>query len=249
MIFHEFGAEHKSIVIFIHGLLTPWQVLMPQAEYFSKDYHVIIPVIDGHNPNEKSEFISLDKTASDIIDFLDKRDKDIALICGMSMGGAVASIVAANGKFNTNQLVLESAPLIGQSKFVSALMIRQYLNLTRKAKQRDKKTLIQCEKTFIPKEYMMDFLDMIDTVSDATIVNAVHSVGKFRLPQLQRNYTYQNLVYVCGTSINELISKKSAKLLLRKNNDTNIVYKNNYSHCEMSLRYPNEFSAMIEGLL
>ena len=40
---------------------------MPQIEFFSKDYFVKVPILDGHDINNNSTFTTIEKASDDII--------------------------------------------------------------------------------------------------------------------------------------------------------------------------------------
>ena len=66
MKFLAFGNAENKKMMFIHGFQVPWQVWKPQINYFSQTYYVIVPILHGHNPIEKSTFISVYKEAEAI---------------------------------------------------------------------------------------------------------------------------------------------------------------------------------------
>ena len=48
MRFHEFGDNHNSHIVLIHGGGNSWWNYLRQARLLSVKYHVILPVLDGH---------------------------------------------------------------------------------------------------------------------------------------------------------------------------------------------------------
>ena len=57
----EFGSKNNKKIVFIPGLLCAWQIWKEYIEFYKNDYHIIIPILPGHHPNEKEEFISIEK--------------------------------------------------------------------------------------------------------------------------------------------------------------------------------------------
>ena len=93
MIFHTFGNNTNKVVIFIHGMLTPWQIWNEAIEYWSKDYYVILPELDAHTEETKSTFESVEKEAEKIKNYLcDTVCGKVYMMCGLSMGGRIAAI-------------------------------------------------------------------------------------------------------------------------------------------------------------
>ena len=87
MRFIEYGYNKNKILIFINGTLMPWQMWTPQIQYFSKDYFVIVPVLDGHDTETKSIFTTVEKAATDIEDYcIVNYGRNIYAVCGSSMG-------------------------------------------------------------------------------------------------------------------------------------------------------------------
>ena len=59
----EFGNKENKKIILIHGFQSPYQVWDEYVKYYEKDYHVIVPILPGHNPKKKEEFISFKECA------------------------------------------------------------------------------------------------------------------------------------------------------------------------------------------
>ena len=249
MRFLEFGNTENKKIMLIHGFQVPWQVWKTQIDYFSQKYYVIVPILAGHNPIEKSTFASVQKEAEEIENYyIEQYGDQIFAICGMSMGGSVASALWANGKLHIEKLFLDGAPLVRQNKMLTVLLTNQYISLTRKTRQRDVKTLNKCEKTFIPKPYMQCFLEMMDAMNDETIKNGVTSVGQFQLPN---NLKWNNIdvIYYHGTTLNEMLAKKSAKYLKKHYPKAKVVCLKGYSHGELVLRHPEQYIKLVEEFL
>lgn len=66
----EFGDKSKRKLILIHGFQSPWQVWGKYIEHYKNDFHVIVPIISGHNPEVKENFISLSKDAKELEDYI-----------------------------------------------------------------------------------------------------------------------------------------------------------------------------------
>lgn len=163
MRFIEAGKSNQKILLLIHGMQIPWQVWNEHIKYFSNYYHVIVPILSGHDPEETNTFLSVQEEALKIENFLSLHQKTkIMAICGVSMGGAISTILWKRGNLQIDNLILDGAPLLPYSKIISYIITKQYLYLTTKAKKRDTKTLEKCETNFMPSNYMKYFLDMID---------------------------------------------------------------------------------------
>ena len=46
----EFGNKEKDKIILIHGFETPYQIWEKYIEHYKNNYHIIVPILQGHNP-------------------------------------------------------------------------------------------------------------------------------------------------------------------------------------------------------
>ena len=69
----EFGNRDKKKIIFIHGFQTPYQIWNDYIKHYSDKFHIIIPVLPGHNPNSKEDFISFDECVKEIENYCLKK--------------------------------------------------------------------------------------------------------------------------------------------------------------------------------
>ena len=54
----EFGDKNKRKLVLIHGFQSPYQIWNPYIEHYKKDFYIIVPILPGHNPNQKDDFVS-----------------------------------------------------------------------------------------------------------------------------------------------------------------------------------------------
>lgn len=249
MRFLEFGPTDGARVMLVHGAQVPWQIWLPQIERFQPTFRVIVPVLSGHDLQDPSDFTTVEAVAADIERACVERfGTELTLLCGQSLGGAVASEIWARGIVSMDALVMEGAPLVGQPRILSSLITRSYLSLTRSVKRRDPAVLRRAEGSFLPKRCMPAFLEMIDAMSEETVRNLVRSAGEHRLPDSFEGRVGR-VVYVHGTSANELLSKKSAAFLRRTRPEAEIVRVPGAGHCEWSLFKPDEHIRLLESII
>ena len=65
----EFGDKDKRKIVLIHGFQSPYQVWDKYIEHYKSLFHVIVPVLPGHNPESKEDFISFAETARAFEDY------------------------------------------------------------------------------------------------------------------------------------------------------------------------------------
>ena len=133
----EFGNKENKKMILIHGFPSPYQVWDEYIKYYEKDYHVIVPILPGHNPKKKEEFISFKVCAKEIEDFLiSKYGNNVYAIYGMSMGGVLTATIWENKRLNIEKVIFDGSPLISYNKFIKKFMIKFYIDIIHKSQRR-----------------------------------------------------------------------------------------------------------------
>ena len=86
----EFGKQNRSIILLLHGGGLSWWNYRDVAQLLEKDYHVILPVLDGH-AGSNVPFTTIEDNAARLISYIDTRfGGQILAIGGLSLGGQVA---------------------------------------------------------------------------------------------------------------------------------------------------------------
>ena len=117
----EYGKENNNVIILLHGGGLSWWNYREVAEKLSSDYHIILPILDGH-ANSSSDFVSIEDNAAKIIDFIYKQFGDsVLMIGGLSLGAQVALEILSQKKDICKFALIESA-LVVPSKFTYAMI-------------------------------------------------------------------------------------------------------------------------------
>ena len=62
----EYGKQNTEIIILLHGGGLSWWNYREVAKHLEKDYHVILPVLDGHAGSDAS-FTTIEDNAARLI--------------------------------------------------------------------------------------------------------------------------------------------------------------------------------------
>ncbi len=238
MVFHTFGDSANKSIVLVHGMLTPWQIWEGAVEVFSKDYFVIVPELDAHTEEEKSTFVSIEKEAETIAEYiLNNRDGKIFMLAGLSMGGRISATVAKDKRISIENLVLDGAPLLPLPKLAVAAMKKSYISIIGKSKKRDKNTIENCKRNFLPEKYLESFFKVADNMEEDSIGIILESVfEKFDFTEYDEK---MRILCMHGTKRNESLSKKGAYKLKELNPQTQINCYDGYAHAQL-LCYEDE---------
>lgn len=244
----EFGDKNKRKLILIHGFQCPYQIWYKYIEHYKNDFHIIVPIMPGHNPKLKEDFISFSDTAKEIEDYLLSRyEKNVYSVYGMSMGGVLTATLWQNGRLNIEKVIFDGSPLVSVNSLVKNMMLRFYLNVTHKSQQRDKKTLEQ-SKNICPKEHLERFLQVLDNMSDTSITNIINSIASYKLPT-NIDTAHTGIYYFHGTAANEMLAKKTAKYISKYYPHAAIKCFKGKAHCENALFKPEVMIKELDSIL
>ena len=245
----EFGDASKRKLILIHGFQCPWQVWEEYIEHYKKDFHVIVPILSGHNPEEKEDFISFSAEAGELENYIIPRyGRNMYAVYGMSMGGVLAATLWQNRNLSFEKVIFDGSPLVSLNGFMKGFMKKFYLDITHKSQQRDKKTVEQATKVIIPEDKLEHLLRVLDNMSDATVTNSIDSIAEFKLKS--DIATLNTTVYFFrGTAPNEMLAKKSAKYIRKHYSTTVIKCFQGKFHCENALFHPDIMITELDTIL
>lgn len=234
----EYGDPGKDKIILIHGFESPYQIWDEYIKYYSKYYCVIVPVLTGHNPKIKEDFVSFELSAKEVEDYyIDRHGNRVYALYGMSMGGVLASYIWINKRIKIDKLILESSPLLSYGKLMTNILTKQYLSVTHKARKRDIKTVKRAVNSMVSEDMLEIFLELLDHISDVTIRNYINEVGRFKLPE-DINTPATKVYYYYGSTMNEFIFRKVAEYLKKNYINAHIVCLKGKGHCEDALLNP-----------
>ena len=117
----EFGQQNQDTILLLHGGGLSWWNYREVAKLLEEDYHVILPVLDGHADSGVS-FISIEDNAARLISYIDTHfGGQITVLGGLSLGGQVALEMLSQRPDICRYALIESA-LVKPSQLTAALI-------------------------------------------------------------------------------------------------------------------------------
>ena len=117
----EFGKQNKDTVFLLHGGGLSWWNYRKVAKLLEQDYHVILPVLDGHADSDAA-FTTIEDNAARLISYIDTHfGGQIAVLGGLSLGGQVALEILRQRPDICRYALIESA-LVKPSQLTAALI-------------------------------------------------------------------------------------------------------------------------------
>jgi len=107
--YREYGSTDHETIILLYGGGLSWWSYREAAEKLSSDYHVILPILDGHTGSD-ADFTSMEDNAARIIAFIDEYlGGSVLFIGGLSLGGQILLEMLAQRHDVCRYALIESA--------------------------------------------------------------------------------------------------------------------------------------------
>ncbi len=245
---HTFIEGDKPIMVLIHGMLTPWQIWMPQIMAFKDKYNIYAIALSAHMEDEASEFVSTVAEIDEIVQYFQHQNiNTIDVLCGISLGGKLSHGIWQDGRLVIHNLVLDGAPLVSCPKFAQTIMQKNYISIIHKSKKRDPKVIESFKRNFLPEKYLDSYLKIADFMTDKSVENIIHAAFEGVMRNDVDNHS--RILFIHGTKGNEILSKKAAALMKKFYPETNVVCFKGDMHCYKAIYEPDSWIEVVDEFL
>lgn len=222
MKFYEFGKENETTLLLIHGMSTTWKMSFSSfIELAQSQYHIIAVSLDGHNPEEESELVSLEEETKKVEQYLlQNYDGKVDIIYGASLGGAIVFKLLMNENIETKIAITDGTAL--KNYGIHAKPAAKMLSII-SAKLPKSDFLIKI-MGYESKEFLAE--KMYTDASKNTIYNSAYDYFTFDTPE---NYSKKPQLHLWYGSKEKDPPKFAAKLK-EKNSDIKIKAFDGYGH-------------------
>ena len=110
MIFHEFGDCTLPHIMLIHGGGNAWWNYLRQACVLARHYHVILPTLDGHGEECQTPYVSTERTADQLMDYIQQHSGGhLFALCGVSLGGQIVMELLTRKSDLTEKAIIDGS--------------------------------------------------------------------------------------------------------------------------------------------
>ena len=125
MMVMEYGQQNPNVIMLLHGGGLSWWNYREVAQKLAEQYHVVLPILDGHADSD-APFTTIEDHAARLISYIDTYfDGQILAIGGLSLGGQIAVEMLSQRKDICQYALLESA-LVKPMKLTHALIVPSF---------------------------------------------------------------------------------------------------------------------------
>ena len=237
----EYGQQNPDTVMLLHGGGLSWWNYRQAAQELAEQYHVVLPVLDGHADSD-APFTTIEENAARLISYIDNRfDGQLLALGGLSLGGQIAVEMLSQRQDICRYALLEST-LTKPAKLTAALIGPTFGMSYGLIKQKWFAKL-QSDYLGIPRELFDDYYRDTCKISKADMIAFLKSNSLYAIkPSLSE--TGAKVKIVAGSKEQKSI-RDSAKLLHNAIPGSSMEILPGLRHGDLSLNEPEQYRKIL----
>lgn len=244
MIIRDFGDRSKKTVIMLHGGGLSWWNYKPLIPFIETDYHIVLPVLDGHAGSDRP-FTSIEDNAREIVDYIDEQYAGhVFLIGGLSLGGQVLLEMISLRHDICSIAIVESAlviPMRITGSLIDAAVKMSYPLVSRKWFAK-----LQFLSLGLPDELFEDYFRDTVRIARPDMTAFLKANAAYSVKDSLRNVKGKVLITAGGKE--SFTVKRSAKLLHETIQGSRLNIVPGYIHGELSISHPDKYAELMREL-
>ena len=237
----EYGNKNNETLIFLHGGGLSWWNYEEVAKLLHGDYHVIIPILDGHSGCDKP-FTSIESNAYEIISFIDQNlGGHVPLIGGLSLGGQILLEILSQRKDICKFAVIESALVIPSRLTYS--MIKPAFGSCYGLIKREWFSRLQFKSLRIKPDLFDSYYRDTRAISKKDMIAFLEANSTYAIKDSLKESTAE--AYVIVGEKESRAMQRSADLIHRNLNGSALQILTGLHHGEFSINQPKQYADKI----
>ena len=237
----EFGQQNPDVVMLLHGGGLSWWNYREVAELLAEQYHVVLPVLDGHADSD-APFTTIEDNANRLITYIDTHfGGQVLAIGGLSLGGQIAVEMLSQRKDICRYALIESA-LVKPSKLTASL-IGPTFGMSYGLIKQKWFSKAQADYLGIPKALFDDYYRDTCAIRKADMIAFLKANSMYAVkPSLSE--TTAKVKIVAGSREQKNI-RDSAKLLYKAIPGSSLEILSGLRHGDLSLNKPEQYTKIL----
>ena len=237
----EYGQQNPDTVMLLHGGGLSWWNYRQAAQELAEQYHVVLPVLDGHADSD-APFTTIEENAARLISYIDNRfDGQLLALGGLSLGGQIAAEMLSQRQDICRYALLEST-LTKPAKLTAALIGPTFGMSYGLIKQKWFAKL-QSDYLGIPRELFDDYYRDTCKIGKADMIAFLKANSLYAIkPSLSE--TGAKVKIVAGSKEQKSI-RDSAKLLHNAIPGSSMEILPGLRHGDLSLNEPEQYRKIL----
>ena len=237
----EFGQHNTDVIMLLHGGGLSWWNYREVAELLAEQYHVVLPVLDGHADSD-APFTTIEDNAARLISYIDAHfGGQVLLLGGLSLGGQIAVEMLSQRKDICRYALIESA-LVKPSKLTAA-MIGPAFGMSYGLVKQKWFAKLQADYLGIPGDLFDDYFRDTCKIGKADMIAFLKANSMYTIkPSLSE--TEAKVKIIAGSKEQKSI-RDSAKLLREAILGSSMEILPGLRHGDLSINHPQSYARMM----
>ena len=244
MIVKEYGKSNKDIIILLHGGGLSWWNYEEVSEILKSNYHVILPILDGHSGSDR-DFTSIENNANEIIEYIDNNyNGNVKLIGGLSLGAQILLDILSKRDNICECAIIESA-LVCPMKMINRL-IKSSINMSYGLINKKWFSKLQFKSLKIKKELFDKYYIDSSNITKNNMISFLKANSNYHLKNIKTNKSKS--IVIVGSKERPIMIK-SAKRIHDELINSELEILSGYYHGDLSINHPNEYAEKVNKLI
>ena len=244
MIVKEYGKSNKDIIILLHGGGLSWWNYEEVSEILKSNYHVILPILDGHSGSDR-DFTSIENNANEIIEYIDNNyNGNVKLIGGLSLGAQILLDILSKRDNICEYAIIESAlvcPMKMTNRLIELLINMSYGLINKKWFSK-----LQFKSLKIKKELFDKYYIDSSNITKNNMISFLEANSNYYLKNIKTNKSKS--IVIVGSKERPIMIK-SAKRIHDELINSELEILSGYYHGDLSINHPNEYAEKVKKLI
>lgn len=244
MIVKEYGKSNKDIIILLHGGGLSWWNYEEVSEILKSNYHVILPILDGHSGSDR-DFTSIENNANEIIEYIDNNyNGNVKLIGGLSLGAQILLDILSKRDNICEYAIIESA-LVCPMKMTN-ILIESSINMSYGLINKKWFSKLQFKSLKIKKELFDKYYIDSSNITKNNMISFLKANSNYHLKNIKTNKSKS--IVIVGSKERPIMIK-SAKIIHDELINSELEILSGYYHGDLSINHPNEYAEKVKKLI
>ena len=238
----EFGNQNKDTVLLLHGGGLSWWNYRQVAKLLEGDYHVILPILDGHADSDAA-FTTIEDNADRLISYIDIHfGGQVTVLGGLSLGGQVALEMLSQRPDICRYALIESA-LVKPSRLTAALIAPTFGMSYGLIKQRWFAKM-QADYLGIPKELFEDYYRDTCAITKANMIAFLQANSIYEMKPNLAETTAKVKIVAGSRELKNILD--SVKLIHQAIPSSQLEILPGLRHGDLSINHPEWYVQMLK---
>ena len=244
MIVKEYGKSNKDIIMLLHGGGLSWWNYEEVSEILKSNYHVILPILDGHSGSDR-DFTSIESNANEIIEYIDNNyNGNVKLIGGLSLGAQILLDILSKRDNICEYTIIESA-LVCPMKMTN-ILIESSINMSYGLINKKWFSKLQFKSLKIKEELFDKYYIDSSNITKNNMISFLKANSNYHLKNIKTNKSKS--IVIVGSKERPIMIK-SAKIIHDELINSELEILSGYYHGDLSINHPNEYAEKVKKLI